>query len=91
MCYRGMGFIPALTTTVRTTGCPKAFQYSCILYVTKNVSVEMLSGVFPLHTKEKNQNKIHHTCRTYKEIFIFLNRGHWYPRCCLVRFEITLL
>jgi hypothetical protein len=78
MCYRGVGAIPALTT-VRTTGCPKAFRYVCILYVTKNVSVEMLFGVFLLYIKEKNQNKIFNTCRTYKEMLIFLSRESWYP------------
>jgi len=74
----GWGVIPA-PTTVRTTGCPKAFRYICILYVTKNVSAEMLSGMFSLYTKEKNQNKIFNTCRTYKEMLIFLSRGSWYP------------
>jgi len=74
----GVGIIPALTT-VRTTGCPKAFRYVCVLYVTKNVSVEMLAVVFSLYTKEKNQNKIFHACRTYKEMLIFLSTGYWYP------------
>jgi hypothetical protein len=35
MCYGGSGFIPALTTTIRRTTCPKAFRHSCILYAKK--------------------------------------------------------
>jgi hypothetical protein len=73
MFYRGRGFIPALTTTIRRARCPKAFQYRCILYGTKNVSVEMLSSMFSLYTKQKTRNKVFHTCRTYKETLAFLS------------------
>jgi hypothetical protein len=54
MCCGGKRFIPTLTTTtIRRTGCPKAFQYNCILYETKKVSAEMFSGVFVTYERDE--------------------------------------
>lgn len=69
---------------------PTAFQYSCILYETKNDRWNAF-GLFSLDTKQTTRNKIFYTFRTYKETLAFLNCCCWYARWSVAHFKTLVL